>query len=549
MYQGGHLIMLKKRRNFLLLLMLLALSLVLAACAGGSDGEESSDGSDDSTEKTDNESEGNDPSDFVIATISDAAKLDPHMTTDVPSYNIITNLFETLVKKDENEEIIEGLATSWDNPDDKTWVFELRDDVQFHDGEAFNAEAVKKNFERILDEELAAPRAFIFEVISDIEVLDEHTVQFTTEYPFAPLLAHLTHPVGSIISPKSIDEDYAAIEDGKEVGTVINDEPIGTGYFKFDSWDRGTEVKIVRNDDYWGEQVNLNSVTFKAIPDGGTRLAELETGYAHLIEPVQPSEVGQIEASDNAYMDDELSSSLNYVGFNLEKEPFNDPKVRQAITMLINKDEMLEGIYEGFGLVAKGPLAPGVFGYDENLEALSYDPEKALELLAEAGYEDGFKTTVWTNDNQQRMDMAVLIQDSLKEANIEVEVEVVEWGAYLDKTANGEHDMFILGLTNPVGDADYFLSQLFHSENKGASGNRSFYENAEVDQLLEEARAEGDEEKRQQLYTEIQEILIEDAPMIYLQHQSYLSGVNHRVENYWINPSGYYMLQDITIKE
>ncbi len=530
--------------------MLLAVSLVLAACAGGGDDEKENEGTQSDTESAEKgETSEASALDFVIATISDAARLDPHLTTDVPSYNIITNLFETLVKKDENDEIIEGLATSWDNPDEVTWVFELREDVTFHDGEPFNAEVVKQNFERILDEEIAAPRAFIFEVISDIEALDEHTVQITTEYPFAPLLAHLTHPVGSMISPKSIEEDYAAIEDGEEAGSIINDNPVGTGYFKFDNWNHGTEVKIVKNDDYWGDKVQLNSVTFKAIPEGGTRLAELETGFAHLIEPVQPSEVAQVEASDNAYMDEKLSSSLNYVGFNLEKEPFNDKKVRQAITMLINQDEMLEGIYEGFGLAATGPLPPGVFGHDENLEPLPYDPEKALELLEEAGYADGFKTTIWTNDNQQRMDMAVLIQDSLKEANIEVEVEIVEWGAYLDKTANGEHDMFILGLTNPVGDADYFLSQMFHSENKGASGNRSFYENPEVDKLLEEARAEIDEEKRLALYSEIQEILVDDAPIMNLQHQAYLSGVSNKVENYWIDPSGYYKLQGITIKE
>lgn len=541
--------MFSKRKGSIWLIMLLALSMVLAACAGGSEtGEKEKEEPNDAGAKTD-ENAGGDALDFVIATLSDAAKLDPHLATDVPSYNVQTNLFDTLVKKDKDEKIVENLAVSWESVDDLTWVFELRDDVTFHDGEAFNAEVVKKNFERILDEEVAAPRAFLFEVITDIEVLDEYTVQFTTEFPFAPLLAHLTHPVGAMVSPKSIDEDYTAIEEGKEPGSVINDNPVGTGFFKFDNWNHGTEIKLVKNDDYWGEPVQLNSVTFKAIPEGGTRLAELETGFAHLIEPVQPSEVTQVESLDNAYFDEKLSSSLNYIGFNLEKEPFNKKEVRQAITMLINQDEILDGIYEGFGLAASGPLPPGVFGYDENLKPLPYDPEKAFALLKEAGYEDGFKTTIWTNDNQQRMDIAVLIQNALKEANIEVDIEIVEWGAYLDKTANGEHDMFILGLSNPVGDADYFLSQLFHSANKGAPGNRVFYENAEVDELLEEARSEIDVEKRQALYSEVQEILIEDAPMMYLQHQSYLSGVSNKIENYWINSSGYYQLHDIKIKE
>lgn len=542
--------MIRKRKGSILLIMLLAFAMMLAACAGGGETDENEKGNENATdgEGTTDESAG-EGLDFVIATLSDAARLDPHLTTDVPSYNVITNMLETLVKKDKEDEIIPGLAKSWDNPDDVTWVFELEEGVVFHDGEAFNAEVVKKNFERILDEELAAPRAFIFEVITDIEVLDEYTVQLTTEYPFAPLLAHLTHPVGSMVSPKSIDEDYAAIEGGGEAGSVINEHPVGTGYFKFDNWKHGTEIKLVKNEEYWGQEVNLDSVTFKAIPEGGTRLAELETGYAHLIEPVQPSEAELVKNLDNAFFDEKLSSSLNYVGFNAEKAPFDNKLVRQAITMLINRDEILEGIYEGYGIAASGPLPPGVFGHDEKLEPLPYDPEKALALLKEAGYEDGFKTTIWTNDNQQRMDQAILIQAALKEANIETEIEVVEWGAYLEKTANGEHDMFILGLTNPVGDADYFLSQMFHSENKGASGNRSFYGNAEVDQLLEEARAENDEVKRQALYSEIQEILVDEAPVMYIQHQAYLSGVSNLVENYWIDSSGYYKLQDIKMKK
>ena len=145
------------------------------------------------------------------------------------------------------------------------------------------------------------------------------------------------------------------------------------------------------------------------------------------------------------------------------------------------------------------------------------------------------------------MDMAILLQQELKQANIDVNIEVMEWGTYLDKTGNGEHDMFILGLSNPVGDADYFLTQLFHSSNKGLSGNRTYYDNAEVDRLLDEARQEIDEAKRLNLYNEVQEILIEEAPMVYIHHQAYLTGVSQKVTGYWINDSGHYQLQDIKL--
>lgn len=523
-----------------LLLLAMAMSLFLAACAGGSNSTEN----DNSTK--DNEGAETTGGDLVISVLSDAASLDPHTATDVPSAAVLTNILEGLVQKDKDGNIVPALAESWETVDETTWEFKLQEGVKFHDGEDFTAEVVKKNFERILDPEVAAPRAFLFEVITNIEVVDEHTVRFETEYPFAPLLAHLNHPVGAIVSPATIDADYAAMKEGKNPGAVISEKPVGTGFFKFDKWTPGNEIVLVKNEDYWSTPVHLDSVTFKVIPESGTRVAELETGYSHLIEPVQPSEVSGIESTENS-VDVTNSSTLSYIGFNIEKKPFDDVRVRQAISMLVNKSDILDGIYDGFGIPAVGPLAPGVFGHNDAMQPLSYDPEKAIELLKEAGYADGFSTTIWTNDNPQRMDMAILLQQELKQANIDVKIEVMEWGTYLDKTGNGEHDMFILGLSNPVGDADYFLTQLFHSKNKGLPGNRAYYDNPEVDSLLDEARQEIDEAKRLDLYNQVQEILIEEAPMVYIHHQAYLTGVSQKVDGYWINDSGHYKLQDIKL--
>ncbi|MCZ2259007.1 glutathione ABC transporter substrate-binding protein [Sporosarcina sp. G11-34] len=531
------------RKLSLLLVLTLVMSMFLAACAGGSDNKDNS--KKDDSKKEDGKTEEISGGDLVIATLSDAALLDPQRSTDVPSANLQTNIFEGLLKKDKDENIVESLATDWKQIDETTWEFKLREGVKFHDDADFNAEAVKKSFDRIQDPEIAAPRAFIFEMITEVKVIDEFTVQISTEFPFAPLLAHLSHPAGVIVSPNQIDAEYEAMADGKEPSSVISENPIGTGFFKFESWTPGTEIVLVKNDNYWGDAAHVDKVTFKVIPEGGTRVAELKTGNAHIIEPVQPNEVQDINGSDNAHVDEKVSSSLNYLGFNIDKKPFDDVRVRQAITMLIDVDVVLEGVYEGFGLTANGPLAPGVFGYNEATTPLAYDVEKAKALLKEAGLEDGFKTTIWTNDNQQRMDMAVIVQGALKQVNINAEIEVLEWGAYLDNTAKGEHDMFILGLSNPVGDADYFLTQLFHSGNKGVSGNRSFYDNPKIDELLEEGRKEADETKRQVYYDEIQNILVEDAPIIFLQHQAYLSGVSDAIEGYWIDTSGYYKLQDV----
>ena len=547
----------KKRNNFLWLFALLfALSFVLAACAGGSDStDKDTDTSpdvekEDSTETEAPETDSGDlDNNLVIAVLSDASSLDPAGSNDVPSSVVQANIYETLVNRDEDNNIIEGLATEWNPVDDNTYEFKLREGVKFHDGEDFTADAVKANLDRIRDADVASPRFFLFEMITEVEVVDEHTVRITTEYPFAPLLAHLSHNGGAIASPKTIEADYAAMEDGKDPGSVISQEPIGTGYFKFDSWNPGDEIKLVRNDDYWGDKVHVDSVTFKVVPESATRNADLERGFVHVADPMQPIEVAEINGGDFATVLQKPSSSLSYIGFNTEKEPFDNVKVRQAISMMVNKEEIITGVYEDFGIPAKGPLAPGIFGFNDDAEPLGYNPEEAKKLMEEAGFADGFKATVWTNDNPQRVDMAVILQNSLKELNIEVEIEQMEFGTYLDKTAAGEHDMFILGWSNPTGDADYGMYALFHSTQKGDPGNRSFYENAEVDKLLDEGRRESDPDARIDLYNKVQEHLIEDAPMVYIHHQEYLVGISNKVEGFAIDTSGIYQLQDVKIVE
>ncbi|MEK4387143.1 glutathione ABC transporter substrate-binding protein [Solibacillus sp. FSL W7-1464] len=535
------------KSNFLLFLVM-AFALLLVACSGGDDSGVDSSNSDNTTADSSSSStevEAAAGGDLVLATLSDAANLDPHMSTDVPSASVLSNITEGLVKKDKEGNIVPSLAKSWTAVDDVTWEFELEEGITFHDGEDFNAAAVKKNFDRILDPEVGAPRAFLFEAVKEVEVVSDYVVRIHTHYPFAPLLNHLNHPVGVIISPAQIDADYENMKADQPAGALVNEQgPIGTGFMKFDYWTPGTEIKLVNNEDYWSQKAYVDSVTFKVIPESATRAAELETGYAHIIEPVQPNEVEMIEGTTST-VDITPGSSLSYVGFNIDKEPFDDVRVRQAISMLVDQQLIIDGIYEGIGEVAKGPLAPSVYGYDDSVEPLTYDVEKAKELLAEAGLADGFTTTIWTNDNPQRQDIAIMLQEELKKINVTADIEVVEWGAYLAKTAAGEHDMYILGLSNPVGDADYFLTQLFHSKNHGDAGNRMFYTNDRVDALLDEAREEIDTTKRLALYKEIQDILVEEAPMIYIHHQAYISGVSEKIEGYWINDSGHHKLQEV----
>nr|WP_156290206.1 glutathione ABC transporter substrate-binding protein [Oceanobacillus salinisoli] len=545
------------KKLFLFFTLTISLSLLLAACASEPDDSVSLEETEDIAEETTDESgeSSNEESgttgggDLVIANNSDAVSLDPAGSNDVPSSDVQANIYESLTKQDENMEVQPSLAETWEAVEDNVWEFKLREGVKFHDGSDFNAEVVKANIERVLDPDVASPRSFLYEMITDIEVVDDYTVRFTTEYPFSALPAHLAHSGGAMVSLEQIEADYAAMEDGAEPGSVINENPTGTGFFVFDEWEPGSYIRLVRNDDYWGEHAKLDSVTFKVVSEPLTRVAELETGESHIANPISPNNRAQVEATDGIHVAQQGSVSLSYIGFNMEKEPFDDPLVRQAINMAIDKEQIITGIYEGVGTPAIGPLAPDVFGYDPNASGLEHDPVRARELLAEAGYEDGFSTTLWTNDNQERMDTATNIQAQLAEFGIDVEIEVVEWGAYLEQTANGEHDMFILGWSTVTGDADYGLYALFHSNNVGEPGNRTFTKDPELDELLDQARQEPDPDTRLEIYSEIQELLVDIAPMLYIHHQDYLLGVNDSVKGLTQLPTQILQLQDVTIEE
>lgn len=550
-----------QKKSFLLFVLTLLLSIALIACAsepGSDDGEddakeeETDDGDASESEGDDDEEESSEISgdnELVIAKSAEAVSLDPAGSNDVPSSDVQENIYESLTQLDENLDVQPQLAESWEAVEDDIWEFTLREDITFHDGSEFNADVVKTNIERVLDDDMASPRKFLFEMVTDIEVVDDYTVRFTTEYPFAPLPAHLAHSGGAMVALDIIEQDYEAMEDGEDPGSVVNENPVGTGYFVFDEWKSGDSIRLVRNEDYWGDNALLDSVVFKVVSEDLTRVAELETGESHIADPLSPSDYDQIEQTDGAGVQTQSSVSLSYIGFNMDKEPFDDVRVRQAISMAIDKEEIIEGIYDGFGIPAIGPIPPDVFGFDDSVSGLDYDIEKAKELLADAGYPDGFETTIWTNDSRERIDTAVNLQSQLKEIGIEVKVEEIEWGAYLEETANGEHDMFILGWSTPTGDADYAMYALFHSDNFGEPGNRTFTDDPELDALLEKGRKTPGDDERLEIYGEAQELLVEIAPMIYIHHQEYILGVRDEVKGLTQLPTQILQLQEVTLEE
>ncbi|WP_331248524.1 glutathione ABC transporter substrate-binding protein [Evansella clarkii] len=537
-----------KRKKSLFAAAILASSLIFTACASEPD---ENGGNDNQSPDNNAENSGESASgDLRIGIVSDPVSLDPHGANENVSNSINNTIYDGLVYQDENMEIQPALAESLEQIEDTVWEAKIREGVTFHDGSELNAEVVKMSLDRVRDEEVASPVGFLFGMIADVSVVDDFTVHIETEFPFAPLPAHLAHTGGSIISPELVEASYEAMENGDNPFSAANDSPSGTGYFQFDEHVSGEYVRLVKNEDYWAEEeAGVNSVTFNVIPEDLTRIGELETGGIHITYPVNPSDVDRVENADGTSIQQVSSSRMEYLGFNTEVEPFDDPRVRQALHMAINKEDIVDGVLNDLGTVAHGPLAPDVLGYSEDIDYIEHNLEAARELLAEAGYPDGFETTILTDDERQRQDIAQLIQHQLSEIGVEVDIDMTEFGTYLERAQQGETEMFLGSWGTVTMDGDYGLYAVFHSDNKGVPGNRSFIENERIDELLDQARQETDQDIRLDLYEEVQNELAEESPYAYLFFPDLNAGVRDEVEGFWQYPSGFYFLRDVTLND
>ena len=275
--------------------------------------------------------------------------------------------------------------------------------------------------------------------------------------PFAPILAHLAHPSNAIVNHRSVEEA------GDDFGSSV---AVGTGPFVFEDWVAGSHVTLVRNEEYWGEPAKAEKLVIRGIPENTVRAIELETGGVDIAYNIDPMDELRLDGTPGIVLDKYETLSTSYIGFNVNKAPFDDVRVRQAINYALDVEAVVDYIYTGQAVAAGGPLPPLVWGALD-AEGYEYNPEKAKELLAEAGYPDGFSTTLWTNDNPQRMMIAEMFQADLAEIGIDVEVLVVPWATYLEETGSGKHDMFILGWVTVTADPDYGLYALFHSSQFG----------------------------------------------------------------------------------
>ncbi len=464
----------------------------------------------------------------VMATGADAVTMDPLVMTCLPTANVFLHIAETLFDLTPEGEVAPLLATGYAvSPDGLAWTIYLRQGVVFHDGTPFNAEAAKINLDRF---RTRATFKFLIEAIAAVEVVDDYTIKLLLTTPFAPLLRGLAHTFPAMLSPASI----------AAAGEAPIAHPIGTGPFKFVEWVRGDRLVLEKNPNYWGEGPYLDKVVFKPVPEPGTRVMMLLAGEADLITAVPPDDVPIVEADPDTKVIITPALSIQYLGMNTQRPPFNDVRVRRAINYALDKEEILKYIQGGFGRVADAPIGPAVFGYYA-AGPYPFDLERARELLTEAGYPDGFKTTLRFNPGW-REPAAELIQAQLRKVGIELELITMEWGAYLAFTslpiAENTTDMFMLGWVSVTGDADYGLLPIFHTTEWPPGMNRSFYSNPDVDRYLSEARIVIDPERRKELYAKAIRIIWDEAAWGFLFVPEHLGGRRINVHGVVHHPDG-----------
>ena len=491
------------------------------------------------------------PGVLVIGQIAEPKSLDPHAVTAVNDFRILVNLYEGLVRyRDGTLEVEPALAESWTISDDgTTYTFQLRGGVTFHDGSPLTAEAVKFNFERMLDESHPFhdtgpfPLSFFFSAIDSVSAEDADTVVFKLKEPYAPFLSNLAYPTGLIVSPEAVKQH------GKEFGR----HPSGTGPFRFAEWESNAKVVVVRNEDYWDGAPALEAVVFRPITDGNTRVAEMLSGGIDLMVEVPPDSVATF-ADDAAYqVQEQAGPHIWFLILNAKEGPLADKKMRQAVNYAIDKKALVENVLQGTAEVAAGPTPPAfAWAHNDALDPYPYDPEKAKALIAEAGHEGAELTFYVTEGGSGMLDpvpMGTAIQADLAKVGLKVEIETYEWNTFLGKVnpgLEGKADMAEMAwMTNDPDTLPYLAlrSEAF-PENGGF--NSGYYSNPEVDRLLEEARRSTDQDERAELYKAMQTIVHEDAPWAYIANWKQNAVTSAAVDGFELQPSFFLVLKDVT---
>lgn len=462
--------------------------------------------------------------------------------------------------------VVPGLAESWESSDDGLeYTFNLRKGVKFHSGDGFtpsrdfNADDVIFSFERQRLAEHPYHEASggtweyfnsmsMPDLISSVEKVDDYTVKFVLTRPEAPFLANMAMDFASILSAEYADAMMAA-------GTpeMLNQAPIGTGPFSFVAYQKDAVIRYAANADYWNGVPEIDNLVFAITPDNSVRYQKLLAGECHVMPYPNPSDVEAIKANADLTMMEQEGLNVGYLAYNTKVAPFDNANVRRALNMGIDKQAIIDVVFQGSGQVAKNPIPPTMWSYNEATVDDKYDPEAARAMLEAEGVSD-LSMKVWAmpvqrpyNPNARRM--AELIQEDFSEIGVSVEIVSYEWGEYLARSKEEDRDgAVLLGWTGDNGDPDNFLAVLLGCDGVGGS-NRAQWCNEEFNNLVQEAKTSSDPAERTRLYEEAQGVFKQEAPWATIAHSVVFMPMRKEVQGYVMDPLGGHFFHNVTLAE
>lgn len=451
---------------------------------------------------------------MVVALEAEPTSLDPFNATDGVSASVQKTMFEGLLTYSEGNEVVPLLAKEWSYNDSVTEItFVLREGVLFHDGAELTAEVVKLNYDFVRNRDNGMVRRSFFSFIDEIIVNSKYSVTIRSKTPNSAMAAYLAHPAAGLKSPLELEKKIT------DATYNLDRNPVGTGPFKFEEWLAGQHVKVVPNEEYWNQDAlaKLESITFKAVVDASTRVNMLKTGEAHFIQPLPTSEADALDNEAGIEVFSGPSMNVFYIGINVSLDKYKDVKVRQAMNHAINKDQLIAQILDGYGRVADSAIAPSVYGYARQT-VYAFDVNKAKQLMADAGADEGFEATLWTRNSTEFIAVAEYVKIQLAEIGIEVKIEAYDSGAMFDMLDAGEGTDLWIGRWSPgTGEADWGLRPNFASDRIPPNYNNSgFYVNPALDVLFNEALATPSPVTALQKYADAQRIIYQDAPWVFL---------------------------------
>lgn len=480
---------------------------------------------------------------LVVAIPQSIPTLDPGNHRSRYAETVIRNMYDGLVTRTPDGKIVPELATSWEALTETRWRFRIRRGVKWHDGSPFTAQDAAFTINRTVKEGRVqgktSPRKGLLGPVSGAEAPDDQTLIIELEAPWPPLIAFL--PFHEIVSQRYIER----VGDDQ-----LAERPMGTGPFKFVRWEKGSQIIMERFADYYGGAPDLSPtgppklerVIFRVIPETASRLAALKAGEVHLASDIPPDLAPEIEGDEKLTLMTVRGTRSFFIGMNVTRPPFNDARVRRAANFAIDMELVTETVLSGFAQVIPTLLSPDAFGYNP-LEPYGYDPERARELLREAGYPDGFEITLDAEDRTKQL--AQLYAQQLGEVGITARVQISEFGVLRPQLLAQQRDMWLTDWGNGSLDPAGILPPKLKTKGRG---NYTGYSNPRVDELLEFTQRTSDPDARRLAFQEIQKIIYEEAPMVFGYVAEELYGVNKRVGGWRPSPDGRINLHDAFIK-